>query len=130
MEVKVQMSDSLKEALEKAGLKSGKPENRRKIKPKGSGQPKAIEKHQQQRNFCECCKKIAPDVEFYRHKNRSLQARWLCIVCADKHIIPDDVRQSNQSDFAKRGTFRRCYGRTKVFPKVEHPGQETNGNRK
>jgi len=128
MEEKVPMSNSLKDALEKAGLKFSKPQNERKRKPKVSKQPKAIEKHQRQRNFCECCDKTAPDVEFYKHNNPSIQASWLCIVCADKHSIPDDVRQSHQSDFAMRGTFRRRYGRTKRFPKVERPGQGTNRN--
>ncbi|MBW1899749.1 MAG: hypothetical protein JRI61_11905 [Deltaproteobacteria bacterium] len=115
------MGTSLKDALEKAGLKPSKRENERKRKPRGSGKPKAIEKHQQQRSFCDCCEKTAPDVEFYKHNNPSIQAKWLCIVCADKHSIPDDTRQSNQSDFAMRGTFRRRYGRTKKFPKTGHP---------
>ena len=113
------MGNSLKEALEKAGIKSGiksdKPENISKKKPKKSGPLTEIEKHQQQNNFCDCCKKVAPDVEFYKHRNQSLQAQWLCIVCADRNLIPDDTRQSHQSDFAKRGTFRRCYGRTKIW---------------
>jgi hypothetical protein len=107
------MGNSLQEALEKAGLKSSQHKNERKRKPRISGRPKAIEKHQQQRTFCDCCEKTAPDVEFYKHNNSSIQARWLCIVCADKHAIPDDTRQSDQSDFAMRGTFRRGYGRTK-----------------
>jgi hypothetical protein len=109
------MSNSLKDALEKAGLKTSKPDNVSKKKPKSIDTLKASEKHQQQCNFCDCCKKTAPDVEFYKHNNQSLQANWLCIVCADKHFIPDEARQSNQSDFAMRGTFRRRYGRTKIF---------------
>ncbi len=110
------MGNSLKDALEKAGIKSSKHENKSKKKmPKRSGPLKEIEKHQQQNNFCDCCNKVAPDVEFYKHRNQSLQAQWLCIVCADRNLIPDDARQSHQSDFAMRGTFRRCYGRTKIF---------------
>jgi len=109
------MGNSLKDALEKAGLKASMRQNERKRKPRKSGRPKAIEKHQQQRNFCDCCEKTAPDVEFYKHNNPSIQASWLCVICADKHSIPDDKRQSNQSDFAMRGTFRRRYGRTKKF---------------
>lgn len=128
------MANSLKDALEKAGLKSSGPKNehpRKPKKPKSSGKPKkAIEKHQQQRNFCECCKKVAPDVELYKHNNRSLQAKWLCIVCADEYLIPDDVRQSNQSDFARRGTFRRRYGRTKKFVKEGQSEFRGNGNRR
>jgi len=115
------MSNSLKDALEKAGLKSSKRMNEPKKRPKGSGPPKAIEKHQQQRSFCDCCEKTAPDVEFYKHNNPSIQASWLCIICADKHFIPDDTRQSNQSNFAMRGTFRRRYGKTKIFSKSEPP---------
>ena len=107
------MGDSLKEALEKAGLKATGSENKRKRKPKRSGKPKAIEKHQRQRNFCDCCKKTAPDVEYYKHNNQSVDARWLCIKCADEKLISDDTRQTNQSDFAIKGTFRRQYGKTK-----------------
>lgn len=109
------MGNSLKEALEKAGLKSSRRENEQKKKQKVSRQPTEVEKHHQHRSFCDCCKKTAPDVEFYKHNNPSIQANWLCIVCADKHFIPDDTRQSNQSAFAMRGTFRRRYGRTKKF---------------
>ncbi len=109
------MGNSLKDALEKAGLKTSKPKNERKRKLKRSSRPTEIEKHQQQRNFCDCCEKTAPDVEFYKHNNSSIGTNWLCIVCADKHFIPDEVRQSNQSDFAMRGTFRRRYGRTKII---------------
>lgn len=108
------MGNSLKEALEKAGLKPSKRRNKRK-KPKKSQQPQN-ERQPQHQSFCDCCKKTAPDVELYRHSNPSLQAKWLCIICADNHFIPDDTRQTNQSDFAMRGTFRRRYGKTKRFP--------------
>lgn len=109
------MGNSLQDALEKAGLKSRKPDNERKRNPKSIERPQVIEKHQQQRNLCDCCQKTAPDVEYYQHNNSSIRANWLCIICADKYFIPDEVRQSNQSDFAMRGTFRRRYGRTKKF---------------
>jgi hypothetical protein len=109
------MGNSLQDALLKAGLKPGKGDNKRRKKSGGAAQPKAIEKHHQQRNFCESCKKTAPDVEFYQHNIPSVKARWLCIICADKYSISDDARKTNQSDFAMRGTFRRRYGRTKKF---------------
>lgn len=112
------MGNSLKDALEKAGLKSSKPKSGHTIKPKKKERPSAIEKHHQHRDLCDCCQKTAPDVEFYKHNNSSIRANWLCIVCADKYFIPDEARQSNQSDFAMRGTFRRRYGRTKKFSGV------------
>lgn len=109
------MGNSLQDALLRAGLKQGKGDNGRKKQSRGTKQPKTLEKHHQHRNFCESCNRTAPDVEFYQHNIPSLKARWLCIICADKHSIPDDARKTNQSDFAMRGTFRRRYGRTKKF---------------
>ena len=110
------MGNNLQEALLKAGLKPSRGDSGRKKKPERGKQPKkVIDKHHQQRNLCESCKKTAPDVEFYNHNISSIKAKWLCIICADKHSIPDELRKTNQSDFAMRGTFRRRYGRTKKF---------------
>ncbi len=67
------------------------------------------------RTECECCKKSGPDVEYYEHKNRSLNVRWLCVKCADSYNIPDACRLTEQSQFAKNGRFLREYGATKVF---------------
>lgn len=70
---------------------------------------------QRQQNFCEACKKILPDVELYHHDNKNLSGEWLCCLCADKYKIPDNCRQTNQSDFSKKRIFRREYGATKRF---------------
>ncbi len=121
------MGGSLKEALEKAGLKASDSDNERKRKPRQGRPPKEIRpsteivKHQQPHYFCDCCKKTAPDVEFYQHNNKSIQgSKWLCIKCADEKLIPDELRQSNQSDCAMRGTFRRNYGKTIKSPKTSN----------
>ena len=111
------MAKSLKDALQIAGFKHSKRENAR---PKFEGKKKInYNKHQMTRSFCDNCEKGYPDVEFYKHRNPTLEAKWLCCECADKFSIPDDVRESNQSDFSKKGTFRRQYGRTKRFSKTE-----------
>ncbi len=68
------------------------------------------------RTECESCKKTTPDVEYYQHSLKTLTAKWLCIPCADQHKILDDCRQTEQSDFSLRKTFRRLYGPTKRFP--------------
>lgn len=69
------------------------------------------------RTDCESCGHSSPDVEYYEHKNRSLNKFWLCVKCADSHNIHDDFRQTTQSPQAMRGLFQRNYGPTKVFRK-------------
>ncbi len=71
--------------------------------------------HHHIRTECDACKKSSPDVEYYEHKNRSLEKNWLCVRCADAHNISDEFRQTVQSQFAKTGRFLREYGATKVF---------------
>lgn len=112
------MGISLKDALEKAGIKSSKRENERPKVEKA----KVTEttKHQQIHDFCDSCERGMPDVEFYKHNNPCVDAKWLCLSCADKHSISDECRQTNQSEYAKRGIFRREYGPTKKF---NAPGQ-------
>jgi len=110
------MGRSLKEALISAGLKPASAENERpKVAPREVVQ-KSV-KHQQTRNFCEICELIHPDVERYRHRNPTTSAEWICVACADKFQIYDECRQSHQSDFARKGMFRREFGPTKKFPK-------------
>ncbi len=75
-----------------------------------SGNYFQLPKHQV--TFCDACQSTFPDVEFYDHRNRLLQARWVCVRCADTHKIHDDCRMTMQSDFAKKGHFRREYGPT------------------
>lgn len=104
---------SLKDALQKAGFHSSKRENeRRKVRQKDK---KKIEIHQEERNFCDHCETIQPDVEFYKHRNPTVDAQWLCARCADLNCIPDDSRQTQQSNFSKMRRFRREFGSMKKF---------------
>ncbi len=107
------MSKSMKEALLNLGLKSSKSQNEREKRPAKS--LKETEKHQQSRNFCEVCELVQPDVEKYKHRNPTIDAEWICAACADKNQILDDFRHTHQSDFAKKGRFRREFGHTKDF---------------
>jgi hypothetical protein len=113
----------MKEALMKAGLISKDTEAREKekarkekIEKKGPAQHGIHQHHI--RTDCGHCKKNQPDVEFYEHTNRSVEAKWLCIPCADKAWIKDECRQTNQSSHSKSGIFRREFGATKKFPPV------------
>jgi len=69
------------------------------------------------RTNCDDCGRSSPDVEYYEHKNRSLDKYWLCVRCADDHNILDEFRQTMQSSHAIKGVFRRNYGPTKIFRK-------------
>ncbi|MCK5072364.1 MAG: hypothetical protein KAQ98_02995 [Bacteriovoracaceae bacterium] len=99
------MGNSLKDALKKAGFKASRQENERPM-IKRKKKTKVV-KHQEERNFCEVCKNVCPDVELYKHRNPTVDAQWICARCADIHQIPDSTRKSSQSDFAKKGMFRR-----------------------
>ncbi|MBT7765879.1 MAG: hypothetical protein HN730_01910, partial [Bdellovibrionales bacterium] len=92
------------------------------------------EQHQRQRNFCEHCQQISPDVEFYNHRNPTVSAKWICAPCADKNQIADDFRTTNQSDFSKKGIFRREFGPLKRFSHdgraVPTNNQRVDGNKK
>ena len=126
---------SLKDALLKAGLKeTAKPkdQNFRENVPKKKTTESVS--HQEQRNFCEECQQVRPDVEQYFHRNPTTQAEWICVRCADQLKIPDQFRQSAQSDTSKRQMFRREHGATrpstdfKVIKTTKPPGP-VNGNR-
>jgi hypothetical protein len=115
------MSSSLKEALIKAGVVSkdsidrDKEKARKaKIEKKGPLQHGVHAHHI--RTDCGHCHKSSPDVEYYEHSNRSIEAKWLCSTCADKAWIKDETRQTNQSSQAMSGKFRREFGATKLFP--------------
>ena len=101
---------SLKDALLKAGLSSTKVENERKTKYKKD--KTKIEKHQEKRNFCEVCETTQPDVEHFKHRNARVDARWICVNCADKNEIHDKFRVTAQSDFNRQGRYQRFYGPT------------------
>ncbi len=135
---------SLKDALLKAGLKSTTPaapakkENEReKIKKKAMTEEIS---HQVQRDFCENCQNIYPDVEFYKHRNPTTDAEWICLKCADQLHILDKFRMTAQSNSSIKGLFRREYGETAKIEvkrnadpakndKFEKTKREVNGNR-
>jgi RNase P subunit RPR2 len=103
----------LKDALLKAGLKAtpDKKDNNKRVKTPKKKITKEI-KDQVQRNFCEHCEQIQPDVELYRHRNASTDAEWMCIRCADRLKIDDRFRKTAQSDTAIKKLFRREHGET------------------
>ena len=101
----------LKSALLKAGFKASKSENERQRREPWLKAKKSV-LHQQQRNYCEVCETIQPDVERYKHRNPTVEAEWICTSCADKSLIDDKFRVTAQSDFSIKKTFRREYGQT------------------
>lgn len=111
---------SLKEQLMEAGFRSNKMENHRES-AKGR-ERKQAEKHQTTRNYCEHCGLIHPDVELYKHNMPTTEAEWICLGCADKLMIDDRFRVTQQSDVSKKKMFRRYFGATKDFSKEEHRG--------
>lgn len=110
----------LKDALIKAGLVPKETAEDRKRRPKKSKAPKKEFKkfkEDQIKTECEYCHNNTPDVEYYRHNNKLVVKRWLCIKCADEYKIDDDLRDTNQSSYARSGRFHRMWGRTKHFSK-------------
>lgn len=125
------MGKSLKDQLMQAGFRSNKMENHRES-AKGR-ERKQAEKHQTTRNFCEHCNLIHPDVERYKHRMPTTEAEWICLGCADKLMIDDKFRVTQQSDVSKKNMFKRFFGATKDFSKEDHRGQRrpnrnANGN--
>ncbi len=109
------MGQQLKQALMNAGLVSQKDLVREKVKEQHM-KKSAKMRQDHIRIMCEACGKTAPDVERYRHGNKMIEGKeWLCIPCADLHMIDDELRITHQSSQAKTGMFRRQYGRTKQF---------------
>lgn len=127
---------SLKEQLLQAGLKatpSAKAANEREQLKKKQVTEAVI--HQEQRNFCEECQQVRPDVELYYHHNPTTEAEWICVKCADKLKLADACRQTAQSDTSIKKMFRREHGVTrpptdfKTIPKGNKPKGDVNGNR-
>ncbi|MDH4467274.1 MAG: hypothetical protein QE271_04380 [Bacteriovoracaceae bacterium] len=126
----------LKDALLKAGLKptqqakAPKDENHREHIPKKKLTETVV--HQEQRNFCEECSQVRPDVEFYAHKNPTSEAEWICLRCADQLQILDVCRRTAQSDVSIKRMFRRGYGATvrdiPITPRSKNAGP-VDGNR-
>jgi len=106
----------MKQALLKAGLISKKEATKDKgKKPTSSKVPKKEFKkfdENQIKTICELCDQYAPDVEYYKHNNRLIVKRWLCIKCADEHRVDDNLRETCQSSDARAGRFHRMWGRT------------------
>ncbi len=126
---------SLKEQLLQAGLRATpKPvdPNVRENVPKKKVTESII--HQEQRNYCEECQQVRPDVELYFHHNPTTEAEWICVKCADKLKIADTCRQTAQSDTSIKKMFRREHGATRPASEIkiqvsQKPKGEINGNR-
>ena len=121
---------SLKDALLKAGLKSSKKENDRQRRGKWMDVKKSVV-HQEQRNYCEVCESIQPDVERYKHRNPIVSGEWICVSCADKNMIDDKFRVTAQSDFSIKKIFRREFGQTlkDIGIKPQNNSKDVNGNK-
>ena len=118
---------SLKDALLKAGLKSSKKENERQRRGKWMDVKKSVV-HQEQRNYCEVCESIQPDVEKYKHRNPVVTGEWICASCADKNMIDDKFRVTAQSDFSIKKIFRREFGQTSKEVGNKQSGQQKDAN--
>lgn len=106
---------SLKDALLKVGLKGTEPVNVKKANEREKIKKKEMTEeisHQVQRDFCENCQNIYPDVEFYKHRNPTTDAEWICLKCADQLQLQDRFRMTAQSNSSIKGVFRREYGET------------------
>jgi hypothetical protein len=127
---------SLKDALLKAGLKpSTSPKEQNQRENVSKKQRTEAVAHQEQRNFCEECQQVRPDVELYYHRNPTTEAEWICVKCADKLKIADSFRQTAQSDTSIKQMFRREHGATRSASEFKNSTQgksrpgPINGNR-
>jgi hypothetical protein len=120
---------TMKDALAKIGIKEAvkvkivPPNERTKIAKKKVTEDVV---YQEQRNFCEVCDQVRPDVEYYKHRNPTTDAEWICIRCADQLQIPDMFRQTAQSDTCIRKMFRREYGATLHPSEIKGPKFDSN----
>lgn len=125
---------SLKDALMGAGLKptsDAKSQNVREKVTKKQMTETVV--HQGQRNFCEVCDQVRPDVERYFHRNPTTDAEWICVRCADQLQIPDTFRKTAQSETSIKKMFRREFGATQNIAPNKDAGPKNkgpvNGNR-
>jgi len=126
---------SLKDALLKAGIKPtpvAKSQNEREKIAKKQITETIV--HQEQRNYCEACDQVRPDVELYKHRNPTTDAEWICLRCADQLQILDTFRKTAQSDTSIKKMFRREYGATASIADVKNQSNvkskgPVNGNR-
>ena len=118
----------MKDALIKAGFTPKKGENEREKRKQWDKVKKSVI-HQEQRNFCEVCESIQPDVEHYKHRNPTVDAQWICVSCADKNLIDDKFRVTAQSDFSIKKLFKREFGATsKEVENTKRGNRNVNGN--
>jgi hypothetical protein len=127
---------SLKEQLLQAGLKpTTSPKQVNEREPVKKKQMTEAVIHQEQRNFCEECQQVRPDVELYYHRNPTTEAEWIGVKCADQLKIADTCRQTAQSDTSIKKMFRREHGATrpasdfKMVQRTDKPRGPVNGNR-
>jgi hypothetical protein len=126
---------SLKDQLLAAGLKATANPKDHNVREKVA-KKKVTETvlHQEQRNFCEECQQVRPDVELYHHRNPTTEAEWICVRCADQLKISDTCRKTAQSDTSIKKMFRREHGATLSPSEVKAKSHEktkgpVNGNR-
>lgn len=119
---------SLKDALLKAGLKETpkvKSQNHREKIAKKQVTETIV--HQEQRNYCEACDQVRPDVERYKHRNPTTDAEWICVRCADQLQIADKFRLTAQSDTSIKKLFRREYGATMSIDDIRSQSTKPKG---
>ncbi len=121
---------SMKDALIKAGFKPKQAENERYKRAHWEKVKKSVV-HQEQRNYCEVCDSVQPDVERYKHRNPTVKAQWICVSCADKSLIDDKYRVTAQSDFSIKKLFKREYGMTSKVDSLQtrKTNKDVNGNK-
>jgi hypothetical protein len=125
---------SLKDALLKVGIKeTPKPSSQNEREKVSKKKMTETVVHQEQRNYCEACDQVRPDVELYKHRNPTTEAEWICVRCADQLQIADTFRKTAQSDASIKKMFRREYGATVNIAITKASGDKNkgpvNGNR-
>ena len=117
---------TLKNAFLKAGVVTEKQVQQMEVRARQTQKKEKAHKKEEQvskqkdehkhahhvRSLCDACGKTSSDVEFYKHKNRSLDKYWLCLKCADDYSIHDQCRETAQSFHGKTALFIRRYGPT------------------
>ena len=111
---------SFKKAFLKAGIVSKdqviaaelQASRKKRIRPIRE-EPVSEKKHTHHfRSLCDSCGNGSPDVEYYEHNIRILNAHWLCVNCADLNNIHDKFRKTAQSQHSITKVFCRRYGPT------------------
>lgn len=116
--------EQMKKALQKAGFFTTE-QQKVKERPRKNVQLDAERKGHEIRSQCDHCEEFKPNVEMYDHRNRAIEARWLCVKCADTNNISDDFRSTTQSPDSRSGTFNRQYGHTRKTLSEKGPPKKT-----